>query len=207
MGITIHYRGRINKTEEVEKLAEEIEDFSRQLGWKSKRWNNDWAKPNTSEISRTDGKIQIKGYVPLRGIDLFPHEHCEPFSLTFTSEGWLVNVVGMSLIAGEKTTAEKFWMSTKTQFAPLEIHITIVKLLEYLKKRYIPNLEVHDDGDYWETGDIDELKRRRDSVSRAMDMLEDRISAIPAKNIKGKSPEEIADMIEQILNRLGKNDD
>lgn len=207
MGITIQYRGRINKRENVEKLADELEDFSRQLGWKSKRWDNDWTKPNTTATSYKDGTIHIKGHVPLKGLSLFPHLHCEPFSLTFTPEGWLVDVVGMSLIGSEKTTAETFWMGTKTQFAPLETHITVVKLLEYLKKRYIHNLEVHDDGGYWETGDIDELKCRRDSINRGIDMLEDALSEIPSKNMKDKSPEEIAEMIERIFKSFGENDD
>ena len=92
-------------------------------------------------------------------------------------------------------------MSTKTQFAPLETHITIVKLFEFLKKSYIKNMEVYDEGGYWETGDIDELKRRRNSTFRAMDTLEQGLSELPAERTKNKTPEEIADMIEHILRR------
>lgn len=207
MGTTIHYRGKINNTEDVKRLAEELEDFSQQLGWKSKRWDNDWSKPNTAKITNNDGKIRLSGHIPLKGIVLYPHKDCEPLSLTFTVGGQLVSVVGMSLIAGGKTTADSSWMSTKTQFALVEIHIAIVKLLEYLKKRYIHNLEVHDDGDYWETGDIDELKRRRDTINRGMDMLESGLKEISSNRMKGKTPEEIGDLIERIFKSFGENDD
>lgn len=207
MGTTIHYRGRINKTEDVKKLADELEDFSRQLGWKCKRWDNDWSKPNTAEITNNDGKIRITGYVPLQGIDLFPHDDCEPLSLTFTAGGRLVDVVGMALIADGKTTADSFWMNTKTQFAPIETHVAIVKLLEYIRKRYIHNLEVHDDGGYWETGEIDELKRRRDTINRGLDMLESGLNEISSNRMKGKTPEEIGDVIERIFKSFGENDD
>ena len=195
MGLTIHYSGRINNIELVEKLTDELDDFSRQLGWKSKRWDNDWNKPNTVKIENKKGEIRISGHAPLKGIDLFPHEDCEPLTLTFTPDGWLVSLVDLSLIADDS----RLIMSTKTQFAPLETHITIVKLLEFLKKSYIQNLEVNDEGGYWETGDIDELKRRRNSIFRAMDTLEQGLSELPAERIANKTPEEIADMIERIL--------
>lgn len=199
MGLTIHYRGRINNLENVEKLTNELEDFSGQLGWKYKRWNNHWDKPNTVRIENQEGEIRFVGHAPLKGIDLFPHEDCEPFSLTFTPEGWLVSLVDLSLIADGSFEQETYRMSTKTQFAPLETHIIIIKLLEYLKKSYIHNLEVYDEGGYWETGDIEELKRRQNTIFGAMDTLEQGLSEIPFEHIANKTPKEIAEMIERML--------
>ena len=50
----------------------------------------------------------------------------------------------------------------KTQFAPIDVHITIVKLLKYIKKKYFPSLNVSDEGEYWETGDEALLKKNLD---------------------------------------------
>ena len=48
--------------------------------------------------------------------------------------------------------APEAWVSVKTQFDSPDTHIWIIGLLKYLKKRYIANLEVRDEGEYWETG-------------------------------------------------------
>jgi len=207
MGIKIHYSGRVNHIDLVEKMSDDLEDFSRQLGWKSKRWDNDWEKPNTVKIENKDGEIRVSGHAPLKGIELFPHKNCEPFSLTFTPNGWLGSVLDLSLSTHSSFKEENLLISTKTQFAPLEIHITIIKLLEYLKKTYIQNLYVNDEGGYWKTGDIDELKRRRNTIFQAMDTLEQELTGLPAKGTENKTAEEIAEMIEQILIKPPKKDE
>jgi hypothetical protein len=38
--------------------------------------------------------------------------------------------------------------------------MTVIKLFEYLKKKYINNLEVFDEGSYWETKDEDLLAHK-----------------------------------------------
>jgi len=201
MGVTIHYRGKIDDMAEVYKLTDDLEDFANELGWESQRMDEDWSKPNTAAISVEGDTARVTGHAPLKGIMLSPHKHCEPFALTFNSDGYLIGFVGMTLLAEGKTTPEKTVMSTKTQFAPVEVHITIVKLLQYIKKRYISNLEVFDDGRYWETGDINELKRTRGTIERAMDTLEDALSKISRRKIKNKSPEDIAERIEQLIRK------
>ncbi len=201
MGVTIHYRGKIDDTADVSNLADDLEDFANELGWESQRMDEDWSKPNTAAISVEGDTARVTGHAPLKGIMLSPHKHCEPFALTFNSDGYLIGFVGMTLLAEGKTTPEKSVMSTKTQFAPVEVHITIVKLLQYIKKRYISNLEVFDDGDYWETGDINELKRRRGTIERAMDTLEDALSKILRKKVENKSSEDIADLIEKLIRK------
>ena len=52
------------------------------------------------------------------------------------------------------------YVSVKTQFAPTEIHISIIKLLKHLKNKYILDLEVLDEGCYWETEDNKLLNKK-----------------------------------------------
>lgn len=44
-------------------------------------------------------------------------------------------------------------LSTKTQFAGIQVHIFIIKLLKYLSKKYFIDFTLSDEGKYWETGD------------------------------------------------------
>ncbi len=41
------------------------------------------------------------------------------------------------------------------------LHISLVKLLDYLKKRYVPNLEVIDNTGYWSSRDESVLAPKR----------------------------------------------
>jgi len=201
MGVTIHYRGKIKKKEDADVLAEEIADFAETLGWNFKIWREDWSLPNTASLEGSLDEIRLSGQIPLRGITLYPHKSSEPLSLTFNPDGYLVDGWGMALLAGQKISIEQLWLSTKTQFAPIEIHITIIKLLRYLKKKYIPELAVHDDGGYWIDENANELKQRIGVINRALDQLEDALTA-DSPNLSGsKSAEEIANRIEEIMRK------
>jgi len=199
MGIMIYYRGRINSLDLIGSLSGEVEDIARSLGWATHLWNEDMSKPNTAQARLGKGRIEISGHLPLCGLTLFPHRDCEQLSLTFDCRGNLIDVFGMTLVGSGERKPGELWLSTKTQFSPLETHITIVKLLLYLKKQYIGNLEVHDDGGYWETGDVQELIRRTTLISRSMDILEAALSAQDFEPPRRPSPEEIAEIIERIL--------
>jgi hypothetical protein len=199
MGVTIHYRGTIDDKTMVGKLADEMEDFAHSLDWETERWNEDWSKPNTARISPGKRVVRTVGHAPLHGITLYPHEHCEPLWLTFDPTGSLVNIVGMAMLAQKEGKTDESWTSTKTQFAPIETHIAIVKLLQYVKRRYVANLEVYDDGGYWGSGDVHELQRRIDSINRGLDILESALSANHSLLSAAKYPEELAEAIERII--------
>jgi hypothetical protein len=201
MGISIHYRGRIDKVVLITKLTDELEDFAKSLGWRTRRWKEDFSIRNTARISRERGRIRIVGHAPLQGISLLPHKDCEPLWLTFDPNGYLVDVVTMAMVAQGAMKPEMSWRSTKTQFAPIEVHIGIVKLLQYVRKRYIANLEVDDDGGYWESGNAFELKRRFDSINRALDILQTALSANQSELSGAKSLEELAQMMERLFKK------
>ena len=201
MGVTIHYKGKIRKKEDVDLLAAEIADFAGTLGWEYELWREDWSQPNTARLDRTLDDVRLVGHIPLRGISLHPHKSSETLSLTFNPDGYLVDAWGMVLLAEEELTLEKSWLGIKTQFAPIEIHIAIIKLFKYLKKRYIPDLEVHDDGGYWKSENVNELIHRIEKINRALNQIEDALTA-DSPNLSGsKSVEEIANRIEEILRK------
>ena len=50
-------------------------------------------------------------------------------------------------------------LSVKTQFAGWQTHLFIVHLLKYLSGKYFSELNVSDEGEYWETGNEEILKQ------------------------------------------------
>ena len=90
-------------------------------------------------------------------------------------------------------------MSVKTQFAPLHVHINIVKLLKYIGKKYIANLEVNDEGNYWQTGDREILAKKINFLSKKIDELAEALSAAEIENTNHLSEKDLPDKIERIL--------
>jgi hypothetical protein len=98
---------------------------------------------------------------------------------------------------------EDTWVSIKTQFSNPDTHIWVIGLLKYLKKKYISNLEVSDEGEYWETGDRKELERRMNFIKEKIDSLSASLSSENMGDMSNISADEIADRIEQMF----KNDE
>jgi hypothetical protein len=73
----------------------------------------------------------------------------------------------------------------------------VIKLLKYIQQKYISNLDVYDEGEYWQTGDEKILKRKIDFLNSVMDQLEDVLNTIEIE--EGTRAESIADKIEEVL--------
>ena len=102
---------------------------------------------------------------------------------------------------------EDAWVFTKAQFASPEMHIQIVGLLKYLKKHHIPDLEVHDEGGYWETGNFETLKGKMDFLAEKMDDISNELSRVSRGHISEFSAEEVALMIEGLIReKIGPDD-
>ncbi len=93
------------------------------------------------------------------------------------------------------------WVSMKTQFLSPDVHVRIVGLLKYLQKRYFSNLEVNDEGGFWETGDRAALEAKIRLLNEKMDELATDLRAEPLGDLSGLSPEEIASRIEDFLRK------
>jgi len=126
MGVTIHYRGKLNDARELGAFVDEMEEFAQPLDWWSQRCNGEWSKPNTARVSLGRGRVEITGHIPLRGITILPHEDSEPLWLTFDAHGYLADPAATSLVGARTKKPVKTWLSIKTQFAPPHIHPTAV---------------------------------------------------------------------------------
>lgn len=194
MGLTIHYKGALKKPEMVYPLIEEMSDVAQTMGWHYQVMDNDWDLPDTSFI---DSEGSIQGHSALKGIVIKMHAKCELFSLLFDAKGRTTNPVTMAL--GEH---EADWQHTKTQFAPVEIHISMVKLMKYLSNRYFKKFEVFDEGKFWETDDAALLAKKHnflgDMISKLGDALDNGL------NDESVNSQELVERIEVILAEMIK---
>lgn len=181
MGITIHYKGKLNSVDDIGSFCEEMEDITKSMDWKCSTFDFD-----------------NKSKVPLKGVIIGPHEKSEPLPFMVDKNGFLRNPFMLEI---SKDNDEFTWFNhIKTQFAPIEIHIAVIKLLKYIQQKYISNLDVYDEGDYWQTGDENILKGKIDFLNSAMDQLEDVLNSIELK--EGSTAESVADKIEELLKKM-----
>lgn len=181
MGITIHYRGKLNNPEDIGKIQSEMSDIAKEFNW------------TFTIIDDVEQNVN--------GIIVKPHEDSESLSILVNKNLHLISLAALIFNEADEESAK--FVATKTQFAPIHVHISIIKLLKYLKKKYINNLEVNDEGDYWKTMDENVLKEKMDFLASRIDLLGDVLDAHLGELEDVGSPEEIADKLEEILKKLG----
>ena len=178
MSVTIHYKGSINKHDDIDKLISELVDISKEMSWKF------------DVINFSD-----KG---IKGVIINPHEDCESFTLVFNKENAIINTLSLAFDDVDDTFSH-----IKTQFAPVEIHVAIIKLLKHVKLKYINDLEVFDEGDFWDTMDNNALIEKMNLVQLHIDFVGDVLNASTDEMGNAKSAESLGDKIEAILKKSG----
>ncbi|MHB8900190.1 MAG: hypothetical protein ACYC6Y_15685 [Thermoguttaceae bacterium] len=133
MGITIFYRGSIADLGRVEDLEDRVLDLALEVGGRAQIWRS---------VCDHDRQRMVRGVI----LDLYPGQ--ETTSLLFSPEGWLINLFEIEA-AENGQLGEPPWCFVKTQFGSVEGHVALVELLTCLKKEFIPNLELNDEGDYY----------------------------------------------------------
>ncbi|MDZ7723542.1 MAG: hypothetical protein U5R06_12250 [candidate division KSB1 bacterium] len=198
MGITIHFSGILKNTDLITELVDELSDIADIMDWPYQILDEDWSKPCTAEIA--DGGIT--GHLPLKGISIQLHPASESLTLFFDPQGRLTSPITLISIKQGELNDKEVYNFVKTQFAPPDLHISIVKLLRFLKKKYIPDLQVIDEGEYWETGDRDRLIEKMQFLQNKLDQLQQTVSTINPDHALLFSPDQLAQLIEKKLKNL-----
>ena len=180
MGLSIHYSGYIFNKEMLDSLIDEVSEICKTLEWDSHVFEDD----------------EIKGVS-------FAPKGSEPVFLTFNQGGRMlspVSIIAKDIYDGVKFDKElMFTTSTKTQFAGIDAHIAIIRLLKHISKKYLRDFSLTDEGLYWETGDEKILQQQFDNYSAAMDIFCKEHQDFPA--ISGESHESIVDRLEKLLRK------
>ena len=175
MGLSVHYHGEIKNMDLIPELTEEVKNICEVFGW-------------------TFHLFDDKDF---QGICFNPPEG-EPVFLTFNNTPHIASPVLWQL---KMETAP---VSVKTQFAGIEAHIALIKLLKYLSNRYFKIFELSDEGNYWETGDAEVLKKQFAAYNYALDTICNALKDL--KPIPGETASSLADRLEQFFRDLGKTD-
>lgn len=201
MGITIHFQGTLKDPLLINSIMDELIDIAETMEWKRHSLDEDWSKPVTAGLSFSDNKVEISGHLALKGVQLSLHPNCEPLQIYFNKDGKLITPTSVALLNEGKIKPEEIYCSVKTQFAPADVHISIIKLLRYLKKQYIPNLYVIDEGNYWNTENKETLINKMDFIKEKMDVIENILLSVDEESIRRYSPEQLADLLENKLRK------
>jgi hypothetical protein len=181
MGVTIHYRGSLADLVRVEDFEDRVIDLALALGSECRVWRSADSDPNRL----------VRGVI----LDLAPGQ--ESTSLLISPEGWLIGLIEIE--AAEKgELTEKPWCFVKTQFGSVEGHVALVELLRALKAEFMPNLEVSDEGEYWERRDVGILQQRMAFLSGAIDALGRALENSQLSAEAAEDPEIVATRVERI---------
>jgi hypothetical protein len=198
MGITIHYRGRLHAPEVLDRICHELVEIAQLMEWEYHLIEDDLRQPRTARLEQMDKGVNIKGHLALRGVIITVHEQCERVSFLFDAEGRLREIVER-IFAGEDDPVELPSVHVKTQFAPPEAHVSIIKLLRYIGGKFFSYFEVDDEGGYWETSDFELLKQKQSFLDQKITEVISTTHAWSDELTHTGSAEELADKIEKII--------
>ncbi len=175
MGVSVHYKGKID-LDQIDPLCDELRDIAGSLEW-----------------TFTDVDDDEKD---LRGIILSPASEMEPIVFLFDSKG-RIHSIG-DLIAGWKE-GDFLCTAVKTQFAGSVEHIWLCGLLRHIQRTYMPEIEVTDEGGFWETGDRQELQKRIDFLGDIIKKFGSALDQASMDTVLDKNdPDAIADFVEKV---------
>ena len=160
MSTTVHYFGKVKGPEAIREIQEEFREIAQVSGWSHEMVDHVFAQ---------EGEIPV-GRLSLRGIRVTLNKHTSPLQLTFDKDGYLSHIYYEKAPADFQPKAangqtrqilHQVHTSTHARSNDPDTHIALIKLLDYVKKRYVPNLEVIDNTGYWYSRDESVLKPKR----------------------------------------------
>jgi hypothetical protein len=169
------------------------------IGWQYRVLDEDWNVPANAVLEHGGVNAEIRGHLGLKGIQLEPPGESEPLDFFFDSKGYLLSPINVILVQEGVLSLVDGWISVKTQFLSAEMHVMIVILLKYIKEHHLPNLEVKDEGEYWETGDYRALEDKMGMIQDRIDYLARELSSGCVGDTAGVSADEIAERIERLF--------
>lgn len=199
MGITIHYKGSLNDPADIDSVIDFVQQRAFAKGWDWTHMDDDWDDQVDAQLIHTQkGHMELRGNPGLKGFYLVIHPQCEAVPLLFDSSG---NLRSIFSFFDPDSAQEGDTIAVKTQFAVPEAHVQIVELLRELKQRFMADLEVLDEGQYWETKDLALLKKKMAMLQMQIDFLSETLNSECCKGLRDLPPEELGREIERMLGR------
>lgn len=143
MGVTIHYSGQLAGEKEFKALMADAAELAQANGWQFEEFAQEHA-----ELIRVEESQIRESTGPTRGIAIVPHPESEPIFLEFDNKLYMQSF-------------------TKTQFAPIEVHVAVAEFLRAISRHFL-RFQVVDEAEYYDTGDTSLLESYRKQISDAI---------------------------------------
>ena len=182
MGITIHYRGTIDDPDRLEDMENRIVDLAFALGGQATIWRS-YADHNPQRM--------------VRGVMLNMAPGHETFSLLVSPEGHLTPLWQIEE-AEQAPFDEPPFCFVKTQFGSMHGHVAIVHILDALKQGYFSQLKVTDEGEYYESRDVQRLLHRKQQLDQALASVADGLREHGLSDEAAEDPDIVASRVERI---------
>jgi hypothetical protein len=186
MGVTVAYRGGLADLSRIEDFEDRLLDLALEVGGLGQIWRSQ-ADDNPERM--------VRGVI----LDLAPGQ--ESTSLLLSPEGWLIGLIDIE-DAELGRLKEPPWCFVKTQFGPVEGHVALVEMLAALKREFLPDLEVSDEGGYWETRDLADLMRKRTLIERAIGGLAEGLKRSGLSHEAAEDPEILLRHVERVAEQV-----
>ena len=160
MGVTIHFEGQLTDQIAYRNLVEAAKVFGQDRGWRIEP-----IESHETTLLRVRDEKEWDYVGPVHGIVLYPHADCDPVRLEFDRDLYI----------------QEF---TKTQFAGVETHLSVLELLKAIEP-FFRNLTVEDEGEYWETRNTQLLAEH---LSRSQKAIEAELQKSSSAQMKVKTP-------------------
>lgn len=166
MSVTLRYSGTLADPESLSRLREDFLDIAATHAWPVDSLE---APPQETPVRRGRGARTMAPALVVQGLKIYVHPQTDPLWLTFDQDGALTRLGSFPLAQvgrdGETAASSRYGFvhqsqaSMQTSIGGFLLHSTLVSLLDYLKRAYVPDLKVDDETGYWEKRDLDALKR------------------------------------------------
>jgi hypothetical protein len=156
VGVTIHWQGKLIGAEAYTALIQMVRNFAA-----TRHWPVQEIELGTKRLERVIDEQDLVYEGLTFGVVLWPHPDCEPVTFEF-DEGLFTQEY------------------CKTQFAGADVHMELIALLRLAAPHFL-DLVVEDEGEFWESGDVDRLRGHLDHISSVL-------AEWVANDPEGKSP-------------------
>lgn len=146
MGVTIHFEGQLSSPEDFDKVVETAKGFAENNGLEYFLFQED-----NKLLQRVKDEQDWNYEGPTEGIQIQPDENSDPLILEFDKDYYLQEYC-------------------KTQFGDISVHLLVIDLLRQIEP-FFKSFIVEDEGEYWETGDINLLHQHIDNCFKAIEEM------------------------------------
>lgn len=182
MGLTIHYRGTLDEMSCVEEFEDTFVRLAFAIGGKPRIYRS-FANDNSGRV--------------IRGVLINVAQGVDTLSLLLSPEGHFIPLFEIES-AKQAPVEQPPYCFVKTQYGTPLSHVCVVLLLKTIRERFAANLEVIDEGGYWETSDFQALVRQQVFLNETIETFSAKLSQFSLTAEAAEDPEIVAARIERI---------